>query len=186
MTSVTWSLSSGPDERGQRLRVVQRVAPAEPGLLGKLGERHEPLGPPGIAQATIADGHREAVNREPGRVPDCAGQPAVPAGHHAGQLLAVAAEQLVGTHPRQEHLDAALAGRLAHQQRVDGRGVADRLVEDVDHARQQVNDVRGELDLVQVDAELPGDLAGVDGIVRHRLQLLVLGPEGDRVGVYGA
>ena len=30
---------------------------------------------------------------------------------------------------------------------------------------------------------LRGDLARVDGVVRHRLELLVLGPEGDRVGV---
>ena len=118
--------------------------------------------------------------------PDRAGQAVVPAGHQAGELLAVAAEQLVGAHPGQQHLDAALPGRLAHQQRVDRRRVADRLVEDVDHPRQEVNDVRGELDLVQVDAELPGHLAGVHGVVRHRLQLLVLRPEGDRVGVHGA
>ena len=40
-----------------------------------------------------------------------------------------------------------------------------------------------DLDLVQVNAVLPGDLARVDRVVRHRLQLLVLRPEGDRVRV---
>ena len=34
-----------------------------------------------------------------------------------------------------------------------------------------------------VDAVLRRDLARVDGVVRHGLQPLVLGPEGDRVGV---
>ena len=82
----------------------------------------------------------------------------VPAGQHARQMLAVAAEQLVRSHPRQHDLDAALARRLAHEQRVDRRGVADRLVEDVDHPGQQIDDVRRDLDLVQVYAELRATL----------------------------
>ena len=73
-------------------------------------------------------------------------------------MLAVAAEELVGAHPRQQHLDAGGAGGLAHEQRVDRGGVPDRLVEDVDHPRQQVDDVRGDLDLVQPDAEVCGHL----------------------------
>jgi hypothetical protein len=36
---------------------------------------------------------------------------------------------------------------------------------------------------VQLHAELRRDLAGVDRVVGHGLQPLVLGPEGDRVGV---
>ena len=72
---------------------------------------------------------------------------------------------------------------FAHQQRVDGGRVADRLVQRVHHARQQVDDVRRDLDLVQLHPELRRDLAGVDRVVRHGLQPLVLGPEGDRVGV---
>ena len=102
---------------------------------------------------------------------------------HAGEMLAVAAEQLVGAHPGQDHLDAALARRLAHEQRVDRGRIADRLVEHVDHAGQQVNDVGRDLDLVQVDAEARRDLPCVDGVVGHGLQPLVLGAEGDRVGV---
>ena len=98
-------------------------------------------------------------------------------------MLAVAAEQLVGAHPGEDHLDAALARRLAHEQRVDRGRIAYRLVEHVDHAGQQVDDVGRDLDLVQFDAELRRDLPRVDGIVGHGLQPLVLGPEGDRVGV---
>ena len=98
-------------------------------------------------------------------------------------MLAVAAEQLVGAHAGQDHLDAALARGLAHEQRIDRGGIADRLVEHVDHAGQQADDVRRDLDLVQVDAELRRDLPRVDGIVGHGLQPLVLGPEGDGVGV---
>ena len=71
----------------------------------------------------------------------------------------------------------------AHQQRVDGGRVADRLVQGVHHAGQQVDDVRRDLDLVQLDAVPRRDLTGVDGIVGHGLQPLVLGPERDRVGV---
>ena len=183
MTSVTHVAEVGTDERGQVLRIIQRVAAAEPGLLGQLGERHEPLGPARVAQAAVADGHRKAVDRQPSRTADRAGQPVIAAGHQARQVLAVAAEQLVGAHPGQDHLDPALARRLAHQHGVDRRRVADRLVEDVHHARQQVHDVRGDLDLVQVDAEPLGDLARVDRVVRHRLELLVLRPEGDRVRV---
>ena len=98
-------------------------------------------------------------------------------------MLAVAAEQLVGAHAGQDHLDAALAGGLAHEQRVDRGRVAYRLVEHVDHARQQADDVRRDLDLVQVDAEPRRDLPRVDGVVGHGLQPLVFGPEGDGVGV---
>ena len=47
----------------------------------------------------------------------------------------------------------------------------------------RLDDVRRDLDLVQVDAELAGDLPGVDGVVGHRLEPLVLGAEGDGVGV---
>ena len=37
---------------------------------------------------------------------------------------------------------------------------------------------------MEFDTELLRDLPGVDRVVRHRLEALVLGPEGDRVGVY--
>ena len=98
-------------------------------------------------------------------------------------MLAVAAEQLVGAHAGQDHLDAALASGLAHEQRVDRGGIADRLVEHVDHAGQQVDDIRRDLDLVQLDAELRRDLPRIDGVVGHGLQPLVFRPEGDGVGV---
>ena len=98
-------------------------------------------------------------------------------------MLAVPAEELVRAHAGQDHLDPARPGRLAHQQRVDGGRVADRLVQRVHHARQQVDDVGRDLDLVQLHPEPRRDLAGVDRVVRHGLQPLVLGPEGDRVGV---
>ena len=98
-------------------------------------------------------------------------------------MLAVPAEQLVRAHAGQDHLDPARPRRLAHQQRVDGGRVADRLVQRVHHARQQVDDVGRDLDLVQLHSELRRDLAGVKRVVRHGLQPLILWPEGDRVGV---
>jgi hypothetical protein len=57
-----------------------------------------------------------------------------------------------------------------------------RLVEGVHHAGQQA-DIRRDLDHVQVDAELAGDLPGADRVVEHGLESLVFGPEGDGVGV---
>ena len=110
-------------------------------------------------------------------------QAAVATRQHAGQMLAVAAEELVSAHPGQDDLDPALPCRLAHQQRVDRGRIADRLVEHVHDSRQHADDVRGDLDLVQVDAVPRRDLAGVDRVVRHCLQPLVLGPEGDGVRV---
>ena len=51
------------------------------------------------------------------------------------------------------------------------------------HAREQVGHVGGDLDLVQPDAVLAGQLAGVGQVVGHGLQAPVLGPERDRVAV---
>ena len=90
-------------------------------------------------------------------------------------MLAVAAEQLVRAHAGQQHLDAGVAGGLAHEHGVDRGRVTDRLVEDVDHPGQHVDDVRADLDLVQPDAQVRGHLPGVDGVVGHRLETLVLG-----------
>ena len=73
-------------------------------------------------------------------------------------MLAVAAEQLVGAHPREQHLDPGLPGGLADQIGVDRGRVADGLVEEVDHPRQQVEHVGRDLDLVELDAELGRDL----------------------------
>ena len=56
-------------------------------------------------------------------------------------MLAVPAEQLVGTHPGQDDLYATLARRLAHEQCVDRGRITDRLIEHVDDAGQQVDDV---------------------------------------------
>ena len=56
-------------------------------------------------------------------------------------MLAVAAEQFVGAHAGQDDFYAALTGGVAHEQCVDGGRVADRLVEHIDDARQQVHDV---------------------------------------------
>ena len=53
----------------------------------------------------------------------------------------------------------------------------------MDHAREQVGHVGGDLDLVQPEAVLAGQLAGVGQVVRHRLQAPVLRPERDRVAV---
>ena len=98
-------------------------------------------------------------------------------------MLAITAEQLVGAHPGQDDLHAACPGCLAHEQRVDRRRVADGLVEDVDHARQQIDDVRRDLDLVEIDAVAGRHLPGIDGVVRRRLQPLILRSERDRVGI---
>jgi len=100
-------------------------------------------------------------------------------------VLPVAAEQLVGAHPREQDLHPRLPGRPADQVGVDGGGVADRLVERRHHPGQEVDHVGGDLDLVQLDAVAGCHLAGVVGVVGHGLETLVLGAEGDRVGVDG-
>ena len=128
-----------------------------------------------------ADGH--PVHRETHAAARGTGQPGVPASHDAGEMLAVATEELIGAHAGKDHLDAARTRGLAHQQGVDGGRIAYRLVERVHHARQEADDVRRDLDLMQVDAEARRDLACVDGIIRHRLEPLVFGPEGDGVGI---
>ena len=112
-----------------------------------------------------------------------AGQPAVAGGQQRGVVLAVAAEQLVGAHARQQHLYPGLPGGSADEVGVDGGRVADRLVQRMHHAREQVGHVGGDLDLVQPDAVPSGQLAGVGQVVRHCLQAPVLGPERDRVAV---
>ena len=98
-------------------------------------------------------------------------------------MLAVAAEQLVRTHSRQQNLDARFAGGLAHENGVDRGWVADGLVEHIDDPRKHVHDVRADLDLVQPDPQVRCHLAGIDGVVRHRLETLILGPESDGVGL---
>ena len=103
------------------------------------------------------------------------------AGHNAREVLAVAAEQFVGAHPREDHLNATLARRLAHEQRVDRGRITDRLVEHVDDARQEVDDIGRDFDLVQFYAVPGRDLPRVDGVVGHGLQPLVLGAERDRI-----
>ena len=98
-------------------------------------------------------------------------------------MLAVPAEQLVGTHPGQDHLDVSCPGRLAHEQRVDRGRIADRLIEDVNDPRQHANDVRRDLDLVQRDPVAGRDLPGVHGVVWHGFQPLILRAERDGVRV---
>ncbi len=98
-------------------------------------------------------------------------------------MLAVAAEELVCAHAGQQHLHAGGPGALAHQQGVDGGGISDRLVEDVDDPGKQGDDVGADLDLVQADAQVLRHQPGVPGVVGHRLQALVLAAERDRVGL---
>ena len=173
----------GAEEGGQLVGAVERIAAAEPWLLGQLRERQEPLRPSGVTQAAACRTDREAFHGGSHHGAGSGWQPPVLAGHDAGEVLAVAAEQFVGAHPREDHLDAALARRLAHEQRVDRGRIADRLVEHVDDAGQQANDVGRDLDLVQFYAVPGRDLPRVDGVVRHGLQPLVLGAERDRVRV---
>ncbi len=98
-------------------------------------------------------------------------------------MLAVAPEQLVRTHPGQDHLDASRARCLAYEQRVDRRRLADRFIEHVDDARQEADDFGRDLDLMQADAEVVRHLPRVDRVVRHGLEPLVLAAESDRIGV---
>ena len=76
-------------------------------------------------------------------------------------MLAIPAEELVGTHAGEDYLDAALACGLAHGQGVDRGRVPYRLVEHVHHAWKEIDDVRRDLYLVQVDSELRRDLPGI-------------------------
>ncbi len=98
-------------------------------------------------------------------------------------MLAIAGEELVGAHARQQDLHTRVPRRLAHEQRVDRAGVPDRFVEDPHQPGQHVDHVGGDLDLVQLDVvhvrHDPCEL----GVVGHRLETPVLRPEGDRVGL---
>ena len=62
--------------------------------------------------------------------------------------------------------------------------MAPGLVEDVHHPRKHVDDIRPDVDLVQSYTKVCRHLAGVDGIVGHRLETLIFGAEGDGVGLY--
>ena len=65
------------------------------------------------------------------------------------------------------------------------RGVADGLVQNVDNPRKHVHDVRADFDLMQSDTKVCCHLAGVDGVVGHRFETLILGTECDGVGLDG-
>jgi hypothetical protein len=100
-------------------------------------------------------------------------------------MLAVATEQLIRAHTREQYLDAGFPGRLAHQDGVDGRRIANRLVKNINNPRQHVDDVGIDLDLVQLDSEMCRHLARVHSIVRHRLESLILRAEGNGVRLNG-
>src|SRR6266852_5407686 len=133
--------------------VVQGIAAPEPRLLRQLSKGEEALRPPRVPQATARCTDRQPVHGGThDSPPEARREPAVPAGQDAGKVLAIAAEQLVGAHPGQHDLHAALAGGLTHEQRVDSGRITDRLVEHVDDPGQHVHDVRRDLNLVQRDA----------------------------------
>ena len=56
-------------------------------------------------------------------------------------MLPVSTENLVGTHPAQEHDRPVLAGRLGDEVRVDRRRIEDRLVEVPNDLWQKADDV---------------------------------------------
>ena len=99
-------------------------------------------------------------------------------------MFAVTAEQLVRPHPREQDLHPGGARRFRHKERIDGRGIAGRLVEDVDHTWKELDDIWLDLNLVQIDVVEPGDLSGVERIIWHGFESMVLGSERDRVRVY--
>ena len=177
------TLQLGAEERRQLVGVVQAVAPAECRLFGKLGERHESLGPAGVAKAATCRSHRQALDDAVCRAMDEGGKLPVPPGQKAGHVFAVTPEQLVRAHPRQKDLDPGLTGPLRHEKGVDGGRIAGGFVEDVDHPRQQVDHVWPELDLMQFDPVALRDLPGVDGVIRHGFEPMVLVPERNGVGV---
>ena len=95
----------GTEERRQLGGVVQAVAPAERRLLGKFGERDEPLGPACVAKATTRRGDGQAIDDAVGRAMDGARKLPISPGQHAGHVLAVAPEELIRPHARQQDLD---------------------------------------------------------------------------------
>ncbi len=185
-TACTWGASSGSSRRLELVRVVEAVAAAERRLLRQLGEAEEALGPAAVPKSAPAGRHGKPVHarRDHTRAKGPR-ERLVPRPENAGQVLAVTAEQLVRAHSRQQDLDAGVTGGLAHEHGVDGGRVSDRLVEHVDDPGKHVHDVRADLDLVQSDPEVCRHLAGVDGVVGHRLETLVLRTERDGVGLDG-
>ena len=176
----------GVEQAVKLRRVVEGVAAAERRLLRQLGEAEEALGPAAVSKPPPAgrDGKPVHARRDHART-ERLWQRLVPRPEKAGQMLAVAAEQLVGAHSGQQNLDAGVAGGLAHQHGVDRGRIADRLVEHIDDPREQVHDVGADLDLVQPDAQVRGHLAGIDRVVGHRLETLILRTERDGVGLDG-
>jgi hypothetical protein len=67
-------------------------------------------------------------------------------------VSAVTAEQLIGAHTGEQHLDAGFPGGLAHQHGVDCCGVANRLIKNINDPREHVDDIRVDLDLMQLNA----------------------------------
>ena len=87
----------------QLRRVVQGVAAAERRLLRQLGEAEEALGPAAVAKAapTGRDGEPVHARRDHARAKRLR-ERLVPRSQNAGQVLAVATEQLVRAHSRQQ------------------------------------------------------------------------------------
>ena len=67
---VDIALQLGAEERRQLGGSVQAVAPTKCRLLGQLGERHEPLGPSGVAEAATSGRQRQAIDDTVGRAMD--------------------------------------------------------------------------------------------------------------------
>ena len=67
--------------------------------------------------------------------------------------------------------------------RIDGGWITDRFVENIHDPGEHVDDVRADLDLVQSNAEVCCHLAGVNRVVRHGLEPLILSAERDRIGL---
>ena len=118
-TSATHSFEVGRDHVEDPVRVVERVAAAERRLLGQLREGEEPLGPPHRAQAVAPDRHRQPIHRRPHDAAPYSSRQALIAGRRdAGGVLPVAAEELVGAHPRKQHLHARVARALSQMSTV--------------------------------------------------------------------
>ncbi len=172
------------EQRRKLWRVVKGVAAAERRLLRQLGEAEEALGPAAVSKPTPAGRNGKPVNARR----DHAGterlwQRLVLRPEKARQVLAIATEQLVGAHSGQQNLDAGFPGGLAHEHGVDRGRIADGLVQDIHDAREHVHDVGADLDLMQPDAQVCGHLAGIDRVIRHRLETLIFRTERDGVGL---
>ena len=101
-------------------------------------------------------------------------------------MAAVAGEDVVPSRAREQHLDAVLPRESADEERIDGRRIAEGLVEVEDHPGEIVDHFRPDPDGVEVDAHVFRHALRVGKVGGHpfELRLLALEPDGEALEAF--